>query len=96
MMILIPFGSVQGRNDFAKFDITRKFKANDDTVTTDPFKTEGSIVIDDPAQFNQSEANLTSDRSPEFLLEPLVHSQAIIILGRKLEVPCKLKDTSFR
>lgn len=58
------FGSVQGRNDFAKFDITRKFKAKEDTTTTDPFKTEGSIVVDDPAQFNQSEANLTSDRSP--------------------------------
>ena len=58
------FGSIQARNDFAKFDVTRKFQGNADTFTTDSFKTEGSIVVDDPAQFNLSEANLDSDRSP--------------------------------
>jgi len=58
------FNKVQSNNDFAKFDITRKFSGNSNTLTDDPFKTEGSIVIDDPAQFNQSESQLDSSSSP--------------------------------
>jgi hypothetical protein len=58
------FDFIQANNDFAKFDITRKFKANADTTTIDPFKTEGSILIDDPGEFNQSEGNLNSLSSP--------------------------------
>ena len=58
------FDGIQANNDFAKFDVTRKFKSNADTTTIDPFKTEGSILIDDPGGFNQAAENLTSPSSP--------------------------------
>lgn len=58
------FATVQANNDFAKFDVTRKFKGTGDTFTNDSFKTEGSVVVDDPANFNVSSANLTLENSP--------------------------------
>lgn len=58
------FGSIQARNEFAKFDVTRKFKGNLDTVTTDIFKTEGAIVVDDPANSNSTAQSLADSRSP--------------------------------
>lgn len=58
------FNSIRGNIDFAKFDINRKFRTNVDTITEDLFKTEGSIFVGDPAEFNQSEGNLDSSSSP--------------------------------
>lgn len=58
------FGAIQSRNDFAKFDLTRKFKGNSNTLTNDPFKTEGSMVIDDPDSYNATPDSLTFINSP--------------------------------
>ena len=58
------FDVIQARNDFAKFDLTRKFKGNANTLTNDPFKTEGSMVIDDPDSYNSTPDSLTFINSP--------------------------------
>ena len=58
------FNTIQANNDFAKFDITRKFKGNESTFTDDPFKTEGVVIVNDPVPANTSPESLLLPTSP--------------------------------
>ena len=58
------FGSVAAANETAKFFITKKYKGNENTVSTNDINVEGSIKINDPENFNAGTAQLSDVRSP--------------------------------
>jgi hypothetical protein len=58
------FESVQNRNDFAQYDVTRKYRTTKNTETTDEIKLEGSVVVSDPGQSNTSISAVNADDSP--------------------------------
>lgn len=61
------FDSIITRTDVAKFDISRKYKGTEDTITTDEIKFEGEVKVSDPGQYNDSTAKVNggfSTKSP--------------------------------
>ena len=58
------FDSVSGSNETARYFITKKYKSNQNTVSTNNINIEGSIKINDPQNFNTGTAQLSDSLSP--------------------------------
>jgi len=58
------FDSVAATNETAKYLITKKYKSNENTVSTNDINVEGSIKINDPENFNSGSSQLSDTRSP--------------------------------
>ena len=58
------FGSVAAANETAKFFITKKYKGNENTVSTNDINVEGSIKINDPQGLNAGTSQLSDPLSP--------------------------------
>jgi len=58
------FIGVAAANETARFFITRKYKANENTVSKNDINFEGSIKINDPQNFNTGTEQLSDPLSP--------------------------------
>jgi len=58
------FDNVSANNQTARFFIGRKYKTNEDTTTDRDVKYEGTITVSDPAGLNETNAGLSSTKSP--------------------------------
>ena len=58
----------QSNIESAEFFMSKKYRGDSDTTTTDPIAFEGSVVINDPANYNNLASNITNNnpvrRSP--------------------------------
>ena len=61
-------GQSQSNIESAEFFMGKKYRGDSDTTTTDPIAFEGSVVINDPANYNNLASNITNNnpvrRSP--------------------------------
>lgn len=58
------FDGVQANVESAEFLISKKYKGNADTTTTDILNYEGTVTVNDPANLNTSATNLNNPKSP--------------------------------
>ena len=66
--INVAMDDTQANIESAEFFMSKKYRGDSDTTTTDPIAFEGSVVINDPANYNNLASNITNNnpvrRSP--------------------------------
>ena len=66
--INVAMDDSQANIESAEFFMSKKYRGDSDTTTTDPIAFEGSVVINDPANYNNLASNITNNnpvrRSP--------------------------------
>jgi hypothetical protein len=58
------FDGIAASNETAKYLITKKYKSNENTISPNDIKIEGSVKINDPENFNAGTTQLSDSKSP--------------------------------